>query len=39
MIRKILRFFDPTLIWLTCCAATGVALIARPDLLPHLLIR
>jgi hypothetical protein len=33
--RKILRFFDPTLIWLTCCAAAGVALLVNP----HLLLR
>jgi hypothetical protein len=31
--RKILRFFDPTLIWLTYCAAAGVALIVQPHLL------
>lgn len=33
MIRKVLRFFDPTLIWLACCAAAGVALIVQPHLL------
>jgi hypothetical protein len=31
--RKILRFFDPTLIWLIGCAAVGVALIVNPHLL------